>query len=79
MINTIIGLIGMILILLAFLLNEFYENFNQENKNYNLINIIGAGLLTLYSFMIMSWPFIILNAIWLIVAVVKLVKILRTD
>ncbi|MEK6969635.1 MAG: hypothetical protein AABW48_04360 [Nanoarchaeota archaeon] len=76
-INVIIGLVGMVFILLAFILDEFYKKWSQNTIKYNLINIIGSGLLVYYAVTLGSWPFILLNGVWLIVATVKLVKIVR--
>jgi len=72
----IIGIIGMFLILLAFILDEFYKKFNQDTIFYNLINLFGSGLLTYYAFILIAWPFVILNVVWFIVAGYKLVRIL---
>lgn len=69
------GIVGVVCILIAFLLDEFYQKFNSETASYNLINILGAGLLIYYAYALKSWPFVALNAVWLIAAVVKLVKI----
>ncbi len=73
-----LGIFGMACILLAFILDEFVPEFNQNTISYNLLNIFGAGLLLYYGFTIKGWPFVVLNAAWLGVAVVKLGKIMRT-
>ncbi|MBT6774598.1 hypothetical protein HOA91_04465 [Candidatus Woesearchaeota archaeon] len=77
MIDLIIGIVGMTFILVAFILDEFIQKFNQNTIQYNLINIIGAGLLTYYAFSLNSWPFLILNIVWLVVAGFKLTRIIR--
>lgn len=69
------GIVGVVCILVAFLLDEFYQKFNAETVSYNLLNILGSGLLIYYAYTLESWPFVALNAVWLIAAVVKLVKI----
>lgn len=71
-ISFIIGVLGMFLILLAFVLDEFVRNFNQNTAIYNLINIFGSAMLVYYAVSIHSWPFVILNAVWLFVAIIKL-------
>jgi hypothetical protein len=76
-IEFIIGIVGMFFILLAFFLDEFYRKFNQDTVQYNILNIIGAGLLVYYAYSLTSWPFLILNGVWLLVATVKLIRILR--
>ena len=75
--DFITGMIGMFLILLAFFLNEFHQRWGKDSAKYNLTNIFGSGLLVYYSFILDSWPFIILNLAWFLTAGVKLVKILR--
>lgn len=75
--NLILGSVGMLCILAAFLLDEFHKKLNQDTIPYNLLNIIGAGLLLIYALNLRGWPFVILNAIWVFAAVVKLVKIVN--
>ena len=75
--SFIIGVVGMLFILLAFVLDEFVKTFNQNTLIYNSINIVGSGLLVYYAFSIRSWPFMVLNIVWLIAALVKSGEILR--
>lgn len=74
-INLLVGITGMVFILVAFVLEEFYRRFNQDTVQYNLLNILGSGLLLYYAFTLSSWPFMILNGVWLIAALIKLGKI----
>tara|TARA_Y100000310_G_C20142109_1_gene560732 strand:+ start:187 stop:426 length:240 start_codon:yes stop_codon:yes gene_type:complete len=73
--ETTIGLIGMLFILTAFLLDEFYKKFRQDSIQYNVFNIIGSGLLTYYAYSLTAWPFVVLNVLWFIAAGYKLVRI----
>lgn len=73
--SLIAGIGGVIFILIAFILDEFYKKINSETVTYNLLNIVGSGLLIYYAYVLKSWPFVVLNAAWLSAAVVKLVKI----
>ncbi len=68
------GIIGVVCILVAFLLDEF-STINAKTVSYNLLNLLGSGLLMYYAYTLQSWPFVALNGVWLIAAVVKLVKI----
>ena len=78
--HLIFGIAGLILILISFLLNEFSKKVNPETVLYNVLNIFGAGFLTYYSYILAAWPFVILNAIWVIAAIFKLGKfILRNN
>lgn len=74
--NLIIAVIGMILVLIAFVLDEF-GNVNQNTYIYNILNIFGSGFLAYYAFALNSLPFLILNIVWMSVALYKLVKISR--
>jgi len=66
-IGVIVGFVGMFLILLAFFMNQT-RRWKTENPVYDVINFIGALLLIVYSYLIKSWPFLILNLVWLIVS-----------
>ena len=69
---VIIGVIGMIFLLTAFSFNLF-KKVTQDSLIYNLFNIIGAGLLAYYAYVLNSVPFLILEAIWISFAVYKLI------
>ena len=75
-INLVVGIAGMLCILVAFILDEFDRRFNKDTCFYNILNIIGAGSLMYYGFTLRGWPFVILNAIWVVAAGVKLVRII---
>jgi hypothetical protein len=61
---TIIGFVGMLLILLAFLMNQ-QGKWKNKYFIYDFVNYLGAGLLVIYSYLIGSWPFLILNLVWM--------------
>lgn len=75
--TLLFGIIGMICIVVAFVLDEWVQRFNQDTIAYNILNITGSGLLTYYAFTINSWPFIVLNLIWFATAIFKLAKLVR--
>ncbi len=79
MLNLTIGIVGMIFILTAFILDEFVKSFNQNTIKYNLFNLFGAGLLSYYAYTLVAWPFLALNIIWLVVAGYKMVRILSKN
>lgn len=74
--NLIVGIIGAMLILIAFLLDEFYKKYNSETLPYNLLNFCGSALLIYYAYALQSWPFLVLNAVWCVAAGIKIVKII---
>ena len=74
--NDIIGTIGVGLILMAYFLNtaRLIEN---NGKSYYVMNIIGATLATYASFLILYWPFVILEGTWTLVSLYGLMKTMR--
>ncbi|MFH1682456.1 MAG: hypothetical protein ABIA37_01545 [Candidatus Woesearchaeota archaeon] len=78
MLELVLGITGMALILFVFILDEFESKYNQKTLINNLFSILGAGLLIFYALSLKAWPFVVLNFIWLAVAGIKIVKILKT-
>ncbi len=64
---TLLGILGAGLILLAFVLNEF-NIINKDNLSYDMLNFIGALILVIYAYLIESYPFMVLNLIWMLVS-----------
>lgn len=75
--SLLVGILGMLCMLIAFVLDEFVKKFNQNTVAYNMLNLLGAGLLVYYGLTLRGWPFVILNAIWCAVAGIKLVEIVK--
>jgi hypothetical protein len=71
--TDIIGSLGVFLLLLAYFLNGKNILF-KTSLTYLLLNIIGAGLACLASVLLQYWPFIILEACWMLVSIVALVN-----
>ena len=59
----VMGVIGMILILWAFLMIQTHR-WTQDDLAYDLVNFIGSLLLVLYGIAGKVWPFVILNSIF---------------
>ena len=74
--SDIIASLGVIILLIAFLLN-LYKKLSSDSKAYSLLNFIGAGMCGFASYMIKFYPFIILEGIWAFVALVSLFKVPR--
>lgn len=72
----IFGIIGVIFILIAFLLDEFNTPVNQDSESYQILNLIGSGFLVYYAYILNSIPFITLNAVWFVASFYKLIRIL---
>ena len=65
--NDWIGFAGVAILLLAFLLN-LIGKLSKDSLSYILLNIIGAGLACLASWLINYIPFVILEASWTLVS-----------
>ena len=72
-VNDLIGTIGVGLILLAYFLNMF-SLIKRNGTLYFTINILGAGIACLAAVLIHFMPFILLEAAWVIVSVIGMVK-----
>jgi len=70
---TIVGSVGVGLLLLAFLLN-LMKRVPQDSKSYVILNILGAGLACYSSYLISFVPFVILEGVWFVVSLVALVR-----
>jgi hypothetical protein len=70
-----IGSLGVALLLLAFVLN-LTGRLGREGWPYATINVLGAGLSGLASYLIDFMPFVILEATWCLAALVSLGRIM---
>ena len=71
-INDWIGFIGVAILLAAFLLN-LLNKLDKNSMAYILLNIVGAGMACLASWLIHYIPFVILEATWTIVSLGALI------
>jgi len=67
MIDTLIGILGALLVLVCFVANEL-NVLDRHSLIYDVGNVLGSVLLIIYAYLIGSWPFLILNAVWAAVA-----------
>jgi hypothetical protein len=70
---TIVGSIGVGLLLLAFLLN-LIKRVSRDPRTYTTLNVVGAGLACYSSYLISFIPFIILEGVWFVVSAIALIK-----
>jgi len=70
---TLVGSIGVSLLLLAFFLNLF-KLLRVDGYPYITLNMIGGALACLSSWMIDFMPFVVLEGTWAAVAAVALMK-----
>ncbi|MEP6747627.1 MAG: hypothetical protein ABJB86_07870 [Bacteroidota bacterium] len=74
-INDLLGFSGVAILLVAYLLHQL-NKMSKDGLAYILMNIIGAGLACLASYLINYVPFIILEATWTVVSIASLVRLL---
>ena len=74
--NDIIGSIGVLIILIAYFLNNF-SIIKQNGNLYFFLNIIGASIACYTSYLINYIPFIILEGSWAIISVIGLIKTIK--
>jgi hypothetical protein len=71
-----IGVIGVFQILLAYVLN-LIGKIEKSDLNYILLNLIGAAMSLIASFLIDYIPFIILEGVWTIVTLISLINYIK--
>jgi hypothetical protein len=74
--NDIIGTIGVGIILLAYFMNIF-SLIKKDGVLFYIMNVFGASLACFASILIDYMPFVILEASWVIVSVVGLLKVIK--
>ena len=71
--NDYIGFAGVLILLIAFLLN-LTGKISKDGLPYILMNVIGAGLACIASYLINYLPFVILEGTWTVVSLFALIK-----
>ena len=74
--SDIVASLGVIILLIAFLLN-LYKQVAPESRIYTLLNFIGAATCGYASFMISFYPFVVLEGIWAAFALISFLKVPR--
>ena len=74
--SDIIASLGVIILLIAFVLN-LYKKIPAESHTYTLLNFIGAATCGYASYMISFYPFVVLEGIWATFALVSFFKVPR--
>jgi uncharacterized integral membrane protein len=71
----IIGWIGSILVIGAYGLNS-YQKIKSDSFAFQLLNLGGGILLIINSVYKEAYPFTFINTVWVIIAILALIKIL---
>jgi hypothetical protein len=72
---TLIGFVGVALLLAAFLLNLF-RLLRSDGHLYMGLNFVGASLACYSSYLIRFMPFVLLEGVWALVALVAIARTL---
>ena len=65
---TLAGFAGTSLILFAFAMN-MAKRWKTTYLVYDCVNALGGVLMVIYAYLITSYPFLILNAVWVLVSI----------
>lgn len=68
-----IGTLGVTLLLVGFALN-IAKKITPESKIYLGLNVSGAMLAGISSYMIQFWPFVVLESVWVVASLLPLFK-----
>lgn len=71
--GTLVGTTGVTLLLLGFVLN-LLKKIRSDSVVYLLLNVAGAALAGISSYMIKFWPFVVLEAVWVLASLLPLMK-----
>ena len=71
--GELVGTLGVSLLLIAFALN-LANKLSVTSTAYLVLNIIGAALAGISSYMITFWPFVVLEGVWTISSIVVLAR-----
>jgi hypothetical protein len=74
--SDIVASAGVIILLIAFMLNLF-KRLPTQSKTYSLLNFIGAGMCCFASYLVKFYPFVVLEGVWSFVALVSLFRVPR--
>jgi hypothetical protein len=73
---TTIGAIGVAVLLVAFVLN-LLKQLQEDSSLYLIMNFVGAGAAAWYAVATRATPFIVLECVWAIFALIKLLTATR--
>ncbi len=77
-VSDLIGTLGVGLLLLAFALN-LTGKLRVDSTTYLLLNVAGAALAAVSSYLIRFWPFVGLETVWMFSSIFSLAKNIRNE
>jgi hypothetical protein len=76
--GELVGTVGVSLLLIAFALN-LAKKISVNSILYLVLNIAGAALAGVSSYLIAFWPFVVLEAVWMLSSLIILIKNLKNE
>jgi hypothetical protein len=70
---TLIGVVGISIVLIGFILNQF-GRLTINSPYYDWLNIIGPSILVVYAWLLGSYPFLVLNVVWVVASIWSLIS-----
>lgn len=71
--SDVIASLGVIILLIAFLLN-LYKKLPVTSRPYGIMNFGGAAICCFASYLVSFYPFVVLEGVWALFGLVSLVK-----
>lgn len=73
---TVLGSIGAGSLLVAFILLNA-RKIQSNSYTYETLNLAGAVILIVYSYLISSYPFLVLNIVWFLEGIYGVLKVTK--
>lgn len=73
---TVVGILGLVMILAAFASNEF-GLLERKSYPYNGLNLVGSVMLGAYAYALSNAVFVALEVIWAAISIYFIIKLAR--